>query len=168
MEDRKIALVKSLSKALLAVYLFVLLWIVLFKFSYDPIRVLLYFQSTNLNLIPFALAHKGEMISNLIVFVPLGVLVGVNFKQFGFWHKLAAISALSLVVEIVQLALAIGVADITDLIMNTLGGLIGLAAYEGACKFISPKYLDLVILVMGSIILLGILYLRIFVFRVQY
>lgn len=159
---------KTASKILLGAYLFILLWIVLFKFSYDPIGILLYFQSTSLNLIPFALANKSEMISNIIVFIPLGVLVGVNFKQIKFWHKVAAMFWLSLIVEAAQFALAIGVADITDLIMNTLGGLVGLAAYEGACKFISPKYLDMVILVVGSVVLLGILYLRTFVFRVQY
>ncbi|HKX84376.1 MAG TPA: VanZ family protein [Pyrinomonadaceae bacterium] len=74
----------------------------------------------------------------------------------------------SLAVEIIQFALAIGVTDITDIIMNTLGGFAGLAAYTALTRHTNDRYLDGGILVIGTLILVTILYLRTFVFVVRY
>jgi glycopeptide antibiotics resistance protein len=159
---------KALPRTLFAAYLFILLWLVLFKFSYDPFAVIRDFQTRSLNLIPFASAHKSEMIANIVAFIPFGVMLGVSFKQAAFRYKTALILAFSLAVEIIQYALAIGVADITDIIMNTLGGFMGLAVYDVASKHTNDRHLDRCILVAGTLILLTILYLRIFVFIVRY
>lgn len=159
---------KALSKALFAAYLLILLWLVLFKFSYDPVAVIRDFQTRSLNLIPFAQAHRSEMISNIVAFIPFGVMLGVNFKQVVFRYKLGVIFAFSVVVEIIQYCLAIGATDITDIIMNTLGGFMGLAVYAAVSKHTNDRYLDRCILVAGTLILLTILYLRIFVFIVRY
>ena len=145
-----------------------LLWLVLFKFSYTPLEVIRDFQTRSLNLVPFTRAHKSEMIANFVAFIPFGLLSGVNFKQVAFIRKVAAIFAFSLAVELAQYVIAIGVSDITDLIMNTLGGSIGLAAYLGFSKHTDDHYLDRFILVAGSLILVAILYLRVFVFIVRY
>lgn len=153
---------------LFAAYLVILLWLVLFKFSYDPFAVIRDFQTRSLNLIPFTRAHKSEMISNLVAFIPFGVMLGVNFKQVLFKYKIIVIFTFSLAVELIQYALAIGVSDITDLIMNTLGGLIGLAFYTAVSDHANDRFLDRSILVAGTMILLAILYLRIFVFIVRY
>jgi len=158
----------ALSRALFAAYLVILLWLVLFKFSYDPFAVIRDFQTRSLNLVPFGPIHKSEMIANIVAFIPLGVMLGVNFKRVGLRYGIAVIFAFSLAVELIQYALAIGVADITDLIMNTLGGFIGLASYIVARKHTNDRYLDLCILVAGTLIFLTILYLRIFVFIVRY
>ena len=159
---------KVLSWTLFAAYLFVLLWLVLFKFSYDPVAIVREFRTQRLNLVPFAYGRNSEMISNIVAFVPFGVMLGVNFKQAAFWYKIVAVFAFSLAVEIIQFALAIGVADITDLIMNTLGGFVGLAAYAAVSKYADDRFLDRGVLAVGTLILLTILYLRIFVFIVRY
>ena len=108
------------------------------------------------------------MIANILAFVPFGVMLGVNFKRAAFGRKIAFIFAFSLAVEIIQFAAAIGVPDITDIIMNTLGGFIGLATYAALRKHINDRYLDSSIFAAGTLILLMILYLRIFVFMVRY
>ena len=159
---------KALSRTLFAAYLLVLLWLVLFKFSYDPVGVIRNFQTRSLNLVPFAWGRNSEMISNILAFIPFGVMLGVNFKQLLFRYKIVVVFAFSLAVEIIQYALAIGASDITDLIMNTLGGFIGLGAYAAVRKQTKDRYLDRWILVAGALILLMILYLRIFVFIVRY
>jgi len=158
----------ALYRTLFAAYLFILLWLVLFKFSYDPVAVIRDYQTRSLNLIPFALTHKGEMIANIVAFIPFGVMLGVNFKRVAFRYKIAVIFAFSLAVEIIQYAAAIGVADITDIIMNTLGGFLGLAVYAALGKHMNDRYLDRYILGVGTLILLAILYLRISVFIVRY
>ena len=159
---------RALSGTLFAVYLLMLLWLVLFKFSYDPFGVIRDFQTRSLNLTPFAYARKSETISNLAAFIPFGVMLGANFKQVGFRYKVAVIFAFSLAVEIIQYALAIGATDITDIIMNTMGGFLGLAVYDVVSKHADDRYLDRCILIAGTLILLTVLYLRIFVFVVRY
>jgi glycopeptide antibiotics resistance protein len=159
---------KALSRTLFAAYLFILLWLLLFKFSYDPIAVIRDFQTRSFNLVPFTRAHKSEMISNLVAFIPFGVMLGVNFKHIAFGYKIALIFAFSLAVEMMQYTFAIGVADITDLITNTLGGFVGLTVYGALRKDANDEYLDRYILILGTMILFAILYLRIFVFVVRY
>ena len=159
---------RVLSRTLFAAYLCILLWLVLFKFSYDPFAVIRDFQPRRLNLIPFAFANRSETIANLVAFIPFGVMLGVNFKRTAFAYKIALIFAFSLAVEFIQYVLAIGVADITDLIMNTLGGFIGLAVYVAVRKHTDDGDLDRYILAAGTLTLLAIIYLRIFVFIVRY
>jgi len=108
------------------------------------------------------------MVWNIVAFIPFGVMLGVCFKQVVFRNRIAVIFAFSLAVEIIQLALAIGVADITDIIMNTLGGSLGLAGYVAVSKHTNESFLDRCILIAGTLILLTILYLRVFVFIVRY
>jgi len=159
---------KALSRTLFAAYLVFLLWVVLFKLSYDPIDVIRAFQTRSLNLIPFIHSLRGEMISNILAFIPFGVMLGVTFKELTFKSKIALIFAFSLAVEIIQYALAIGVTDITDVIMNTLGGLVGIALYDLVMKYTHYKYWDQFVLVSGTLILLAILYMRVFVFIIRY
>ena len=95
-------------------------------------------------------------------------MLGVNFKQAAFKYKLAVILTFSFAVEIIQFVLAMGVADITDVITNTLGGFVGLALYEAVSGQTGDRRLDRYILIAGTLILMAILYLRIFVFIVRY
>jgi glycopeptide antibiotics resistance protein len=162
---------KILSKTVFALYLLTLLWLVLFKFSFDLPSVLLDYQSRSLNLVPFVGFSQGsvrEMIDNLVVFIPLGLLLSVNFKQIAFWPKLAFIFVFSLMAEMIQFVFAIGTTDITDVIMNTLGGLLGLAAYSLGKRYIDTEKLDRFIVVIGVILLIALIILRTFVFRVKY
>jgi glycopeptide antibiotics resistance protein len=108
------------------------------------------------------------MIANVIAFIPFGVMLGVNFKQVVWRYKLAVIFAFSVAVEIIQYCLAIGATDITDVIMNTIGGSLGLAFYSAISKQTNVGFLDRCIMVAGTLILLAILYLRVFVFIVRY
>lgn len=159
---------RTLSRTLFAAYLLILLWLVLFKFSYEPFAVIRDFQTRSLNLIPFAYSRNGEMIANVLAFIPFGVMLGVNFKQIEWRYKLAVIFAFSVAVEIIQYCLAIGATDITDVIMNTLGGSLGLAFYAVISRQTNNAFLDRCILIAGTLSLLVILYLRVFVFIVRY
>jgi glycopeptide antibiotics resistance protein len=162
---------KSFSKALLELYVLFLLWLVLFKTSTDFSSVLLHYQSRSLNLIPFASYAHGaarEMIDNLVVFIPLGLLLGVNLKHVSFWRKLAFIFGLSFVLEILQYLLAIGATDINDVILNTAGGLFGLALYALNSKYLDNKKLDRCIAAVVAILLTLILLFRFLVLHVRY
>jgi glycopeptide antibiotics resistance protein len=158
---------KSLSKVVLAIYLFVLLWLVLFKFSFDIMLVLEEHQARSLNIIPFT-GHLREMLDNLLVFIPFGLLLGINFKRIAFWQKLVIVSLFSITIEAIQFILAIGITDVTDVIMNTFGGLFGLTLYTFGRKYTNSEKLDRFINVLGLLLIVLFLTLRIFVFRVKY
>ena len=127
-----------LTYILLGVYLITIVWILLFKlgvhFSNMGIR-------RSINLIPFSepLILNGkldfsEMIMNVLIFVPLGIYAGILFKRWIIGKKLFFFFLISLIIEGLQFILAVGVFDITDLITNTLGGIIGLMIYIGIEK----------------------------------
>lgn len=162
---------KSSYKILLGFYLAALLWLLLFKFSFDIVSVIEYHQTRILNLIPFAGFSPGtirEMLENVLVFIPLGLLFGINGKHLNFWRKAGVISAISLAVEIIQFIFGIGITDVTDFITNTLGGLIGLGLYQLTSKHISSETLDRSLAITITIIVVTILFLRIFILRVRY
>lgn len=128
----------KLTYVLFAVYLIALFWILVFKlgvhFSYMG-------NERSINLIPFSepvilngRIDFGEMIMNVLIFIPLGIYVGILFKRWIIGKKLFLFFLIRLTCEVVQFILAIGAFDITDLINNTLGGTIGLMIYIGIEK----------------------------------
>ena len=165
---RGMKVMNFLPKAVFILYLVTLLWLILFKFSFDIPSVLLDFQSRNLNIVPFLGNDLREMVDNFIVFVPFGLFLAINFKQIAMRQKLAIIFAFSFSVEIIQYVLAIGAADITDIITNTFGGFTGLALYDSLSKHVDKEKLDRCIAVIILTLLVGLLLLRTFVFRVRY
>ena len=156
---------KILSRGLLALYLVILIWLVLFKLQYNILSVLFNYHHRSLNLIPFAApsivnGSFREMIDNVIIFIPFGLLLNVNFKEVGFLSKFAFILVLSLTFELIQFIFAIGATDITDVITNTVGGFLGLKLYGLSNKYINNKKLDRVIIFVGILLLVLLLYYR--------
>jgi glycopeptide antibiotics resistance protein len=160
--------VRSLSKALFAIYLLILLWLVLFKLSFH-LSWVVESQPRTLNLIPFADVsrdHLREMIYNFVVFVPFGLLLSVNLKRANFWRRLALVFIFSLALEIIQFVFAIGVTDVTDVIMNTFGGFLGLILYDLSRKYVDDERLDRFLVVASTIsLLLFVLLLGLFFSR---
>ncbi len=135
-----------------------MLWLVLFKLTIDLPTALADNNLRILNLVPFAdytADNIRELIYNFLVFIPFGLFLGVNLKRASFWQKLAFIFAFSVAVETIQYALALGAADISDVISNTSGGLIGLLVYALGKKYFEAKELDQYIVVGGMVLLVS-------------
>ena len=109
-------------------------------------------DSYNLNLVPFkeitrfltrkdVLGNEAAFINiggNILAFVPFGLLIvpiaGFYIKsESGIWGRFfrAVLMTfnLSLTIEIIQLISRVGSFDVDDLILNTLGGVIGAGIY---------------------------------------
>lgn len=116
---------------LLCVYALILIWIVLLKASTFAELKYLSCERT-LNLIPFHYdvevgTHVEEVVLNALVFVPLGLyLCMLGMKA---WKAIMIGLCFSFVFEALQYALSIGAADVTDLLMNTLGTALGVGVY---------------------------------------
>ncbi len=124
-----------LTTVLFIIYLFALYWILLLKlgvrFSYMGER--------RTNLVPFSELSilTSENILNVVIFVPLGIYAGILFEKWHFSKKLFFVFLISLLVEGLQYILRVGAFDITDIITNTLGGMIGLMIFKGLEKAFS-------------------------------
>lgn len=77
-----------------------------------------------------------NLLGNVIGFVPLGFMIPVvqRKKTFSFLCVIF-VFLFSLTIEIIQLMLRIGVFDVDDLLLNTLGGFIGYLIYLLAMYF---------------------------------
>ena len=149
----------KLTNVLFIIYLIVLFWILLFKlgvrFSYMGTR--------NVNLIPFGKIDVSETILNVVIFVPLGIYAGVLFKRWAFVKKLFFFFLISLMFEGLQFIFKIGAFDITDIITNILGGIIGSLIFEAIEKLFnnsvrSQKFIT-IIGAIGTVLMISLLLL---------
>ncbi|MDO6851915.1 VanZ family protein [Priestia megaterium] len=133
----------KITAGLFAVYLFALTWIIVFKmqFSFQGLP-----DFRKINLIPFAGSANvnnqidfNEIVYNVLAFIPFGIYISMLKPNWSFLKKIAVISGVSLLFEVLQFIFAIGASDITDLIGNTLGGIIGVGVYIVFCKLFSTK-----------------------------
>ena len=82
-----------------------------------------------INMLPFNNNTSWEMQFNIAVFIPFGFYLAAAQQRLSPIKQALAILLTSVFFEVVQFILAIGRSDITDLLMNTLGGVIGISAF---------------------------------------
>lgn len=154
---------------LFLIYALLLVGLVLFKFPFS-------YQSSQsgrvLNLIPFAGSFSkngafrySEVVDNVLVFVPLGIYLCMLKRHWSFARKIIAIIAITVAFETIQYIFAIGRADITDVLGNTLGGVIGIGIYAALHKVIGARtnrVLNIagLILTVCALLLVGVLLAR--------
>lgn len=71
-----------------------------------------------------------NLLGNIVAFMPFGALIRWVVNRKIRWYQATAYTFLfSLCVELLQLVAKVGVFDVDDLILNTLGGLMGFWVY---------------------------------------
>lgn len=146
---------QTISYIVFIVYCVLLAWLVLFKLN---VNITDLNHSRSINLIPFkgSLMINGkiqlkEILYNILVFVPLGVYLSMLKPEWSFPKKALITFCISLLFEVLQFAFAIGASDITDVIGNTLGAIIGFAVFH-VLKTIFRKKSIGVINIIGAVI----------------
>ena len=72
------------------------------------------------------------LLGNLLIFTPIGFLVSILFKGLrSGWKMLLVGVSVSLIIEILQLILAVRVFDIDDILLNALGTWLGYLLFLG-------------------------------------
>ena len=120
-----------------------------------------------LNLIPFqdfSARNMEGMVLNAIMFAPLGFLLPAYFERYRHWGRtLAAGFLTSLTVELIQL-FTFRATDVDDLIMNTLGTLVGFLIAKLVFGHRSAVYRGrkdwLELMIVNAIVLLTIVFVR--------
>lgn len=124
----------TLTIVLFIVYIMLLTGVILFKLPFyseklsDGIRVI--------NLIPLqgSFDENGvillrEIIQNILIFIPLGIYIYMMKYERPLMKKALPVIVLSLTFEVIQFIFAIGRTDVTDILGNSLGGVIGIGIY---------------------------------------
>lgn len=124
---------------LLFLYIFTLTFLILFKLSLDIPSLV---TTRSINLIPFyydkeTTFHLKEIIENILIFIPLGLLL--KMKDLSPQKIFLLGFLLSFTYEFLQYISSIGVADITDIIANTIGAILGSLVYSILSHFIHNK-----------------------------
>ena len=71
-----------------------------------------------------------ENILNVLVFIPIGLLLGCGFRTMN-WRGVMLIGVgLSVIIEVLQFVLGRGFSELDDVIHNTLGCMIGYGVYK--------------------------------------
>ena len=70
-------------------------------------------------------------VANFLLFIPMGLLIPRLFRKFRYMIATTMICVLaSVLIEFVQLVFERGLFQIEDIIMNTLGGIVGYVLYQ--------------------------------------
>ena len=165
-----------LTTVLLSVYLMALAWILLFKLGVQ----FSYMERRTVNLIPFngAMIANGnidlpEIILNVLIFVPLGIYAGILFRKWSFQKQLLFYFLVSLLVEGLQFILGAGAFDTTDIITNTLGGIIGLLLLKSIEKAFhdrnkAQKFINLIAAIGTASLIAFLLLLKMQMLPIKY
>ncbi|MGR0319884.1 VanZ family protein [Agromyces sp. ZXT2-3] len=114
---------------LFAIYLALLAWIVLLRFQLPWAAG---HTERQVKLVPFVATESfgasdpEEVLANLLLFVPFGIYLGALRPSWSWWRATAAFVAASIGLEVAQYLLATGSSDVTDVVVNTAGGILGL------------------------------------------
>lgn len=145
--ERKFPWGKTLCWLLLAGYGLILLYATLFRFSGG-------FREVNLHLFRawreawnnFSAKTWGNLLLNIALFVPLGVLLPLVSKPLRKGHLTIPIGfAVSLCIELLQLGLGRGICDVDDLFANTLGAAVGYFAVTAVFSASKKRWMSAVV-----------------------
>ena len=122
---------RRLLATLFVIYLVLLTWIVLWKLTVPSIGAAAFLPHP-IKWVPFVASGDAgaskplEVIANVALFIPFGIYLKLLAPSWRAWKPLAIIFGTSLIFETTQHLLSIGSFDVSDVISNTAGGLIGL------------------------------------------
>lgn len=73
---------------------------------------------------------SGNFLGNILIFIPVGIFLSLFRPNKKMAVNLVIVLFISLFVEMMQFLTNTGIADIDDLLLNGLGGLVGLFIYQ--------------------------------------
>lgn len=124
-----------------------------------------YISGGTANLKKFAFSN---LVGNVVIFIPLGIYLPLLKKDKRVITNLLFIFIVSLFVEITQGLLAIGASDIDDIILNCLGGWIGILGYKFLLLLLrDEKKVCTVITILSALAGLPVLLYLLFMVRLR-
>jgi glycopeptide antibiotics resistance protein len=100
----------------------------------------------------------SEIIINIFAFIPLGIYICIIKAKWSFVKKVLVIAVLTLAFEITQFIFVIGITDITDVLSNTFGGIIGIGIYALLFKVLKGKTNKVINMISAILTVLTLLF----------
>ena len=130
-------LAKILTSIMFALYLITLAYIIIFKAN---IHLLTSGGVPEFRNISFALYFNGkETLLNIAAFMPAGLFLMLLSASNKFKGKAIICFLISILFEVTQYLLMVGTSDLTDVITNTLGGILGILCYHIIQRVLKTK-----------------------------
>ena len=158
----------NLTRILFAIYFLILVWILLFKMSFSLDEL---YKNRSINIIPFigsvivnGRIYIDEIINNIVVFIPIGIYICMLKEDWSILKQISVGFFISLGIEVLQFILAIGATDITDLIGNTLGGIVGIGVFYLFSKVFKNKTNNIIntLALIATILLIALISILLF------
>jgi glycopeptide antibiotics resistance protein len=67
-----------------------------------------------------------NILANIFLFIPLGFYVEVLLRKRKMKIKITIIILIPIIVELIQFVFSLGICDVDDVILNAIGGLLGI------------------------------------------
>lgn len=129
---------KAVMKLLFIIYMCVLMYVVFFAeamgrtsqdgyvYNLTPLKEIKRFMKYIWDNDALGSVARLNIFGNIIAFIPFGIyLPYTSESKLGFISTFLYTFSLSLTIELVQLITKVGSCDVDDIILNTLGGVIG-------------------------------------------
>ncbi len=111
----------------------------------------------------------GNVVGNVAIFVPFGIYLPLFKNDKRVMANLLFIFLVSLLVEIIQGLFGIGASDIDDVILNCLGGWIGILGYKFSILLLrEEKKVRTTITILSTIIGLPVILFFLFVVKMRF
>ena len=148
MKKRKI--IRIISRILFGIYMIVLVYFLLLSDGFGRMNGQ---RELQYNLVPFQEIKRFivywktigvyysliNLAGNVVAFMPFGALIRWVVNQKTHWYQAVGYTfAFSLCVELLQLVARVGVFDVDDLILNTLGAAVGYLFFA-VCNYLRRK-----------------------------
>ncbi|MGN7478753.1 VanZ family protein [Solibacillus silvestris] len=134
-------------------------WLVLIFYVFLIVDLVFFARGAyrNINLMPFdMIMEQGFSVNvwgNVLMFIPLGIYAAYYSKKMNGLKVLLFIIGSSVFIEVVQFIFKRGATDIDDVILNTLGGVIGFAVYRLIVKLCRKRErADSVVQVLATLV----------------
>lgn len=109
-----------------------------------------------------------NVVGNIAIFIPLGIYLPLMKKDKRTVINFLIILTVSILVEILQGVLGIGVSDIDDIILNSLGGLLGNLGYKLILSILrSEKKTFSIITILSAILGYPVLFYLLFMVKIR-
>lgn len=150
MSARKAKIIRAFGKVLFLLYVIFLIYFLFvaewygrtevaeeYRYNLELFREIRRFLTYREELGTFAVF--ANLLGNILIFVPYGFFISMASRSRGFFKTLLCSMLLSLGVEIVQLFTRVGSFDVDDILLNTIGGVLGYIVFV-LCNWIRRKH----------------------------
>ena len=150
MSRKSVRIIRTFGKVLFVLYIFFLVYFLFlaewygrtgmaeeYRYNLELFKEIRRFITYREQLGMFAVF--ANLFGNILIFVPYGFFISMAAVRRGFFKTLFYSFGLSLCVEVVQLFTRVGSFDVDDILLNTIGGVLGYILLV-ICNVIRRRY----------------------------